>query len=859
MTAETVLQKSKNRKAGGLTVEPSPRGSTEDRGSIETRRTAKTTLRHVANGSIGHMELPRKILVLVSSGYLLQYAETGPNNRLPERVLQLGKESAAFACDLIPGKHYVLQISQAVDQQGVLIATSGSIFSKWGLRNAATRRMTANLLLVMHDVAEMDSWMTAIREEIAVLGGGVNARAETNGRPETKDSGDEPGELTKSPSRIHRFQLRSNPSKVSLGGKPSDEPLDTLPPPPRLRDEDERSETGTIDDIEEEAARLTEEPRNSSSKPQSEPDAQSMRSIATSMDQQRLNSLRSSQRISHSTFATTIGSSRTNSLCGSLPSEDVTNRRSESSTESNEPKSPYRTLSSYASAVARRRSAMPLTGKPEQPLPVLNLAAHNLHPSWNTDSDSPVMGRNSPLPKMASPRKLGVAASEPNLRAVADARAKHDSHMPAPPTLFEESERPQSIVGDLPSSLAMASERSPNRRMSSLMQGRSTRKQSPQSFSLPLRINPSTPQNRPPSRQENRGSFNKVEEGNGEPIVHTLTAKIDLTQSAHASRKAPASPQPIARARSPSRTPSGRLSLFPSQLSTPPLQSPALPDPTQQQQQQQPPSSATTTHSQPAPPPPASALKRPTSLQVRSDPAPFLLRGVRMRTSTYGGASPIPTNTTTTTAQPPARSFTAPIRSLKPSRSSAHISARTQSQTQTPAYAHAQPASPTDPFTLPSSSTSSNNPHFPEIPEEGPADADRSTPLPSSSHSPTPHPSSRALSPSPRSLPLPSRALSPSPLRPSSRNGMASVSARKYPLQLKPRASLPELDLGIPVVGLGPPAPPPSAPLPLPPGMGMGVGVGVGSRPGSRVGSRPGSPMAIAMPMVGGNGLGIRV
>ena len=121
MTAETVLQKSKSRKPAGQAFEPVPRGSVEDSGSIDTRRSAKTTFRHVTDTSISNVDLPKKILVLVTSGYLLQYAESGPSNRLPERVLQLGKESAAFACDLIPGKHHVLQISQAVDQQLSLI------------------------------------------------------------------------------------------------------------------------------------------------------------------------------------------------------------------------------------------------------------------------------------------------------------------------------------------------------------------------------------------------------------------------------------------------------------------------------------------------------------------------------------------------------------------------------------------------------------------------------------------------------------------------------------------------------------------------------------------------------------------
>ncbi|KAK1065141.1 hypothetical protein LTR33_011896 [Friedmanniomyces endolithicus] len=808
MTAETVLQKSKNRKAGGLSVEPPPRGSTDDRGSIETRRTAKTTFRHVAHVSIGHIELPKKILILVASGYLLQYAETGPSNRLPERVLQLGRESAAFVCDLIPGKHHVLQISQAVDQQGVLLATSGSIFSKWSLRNTPAKRMTPNLLLVMHDVTEMDSWMTAIRDEIAILGGGVDSRPETYARPERKGSRDETEESTRSSSRIQRAQMRSNPSKVSLVSTTIDESPDSLAVPPRRIEEDEKSEVGTIDEIEEEAARLTEEPTCPPT-PEKEHDAQSIRSTATSMDQQRLNSLRSSQRIFHSTVATTIGSSRTNSLCGSPPSEDVSNGGSESSTESNEPKSPYRSLSSYASAVARRRTAMPLTSKKERKLPLLNLAAQtNPQPSLNADTDSPTTGHMSPLPKSVSPRKLAVAASEPDLRAAA-ARAKHDSHMPTPATLFEETERPQSIVGELPSPLALTSERMPNRRMSSLMQGRSCRRQSQQSFSLPLKINPSTPQNRPPTRQENRGSFNNVEEGKGEPLVHTLTAKIDL-----------------ARGTQPSRTPSGRLSLFPSQVSSPLMHSPAMPDPSQQ-----PTSAAATSHIQPPQSHRSSTFQRPASMQVRSDPALFL-RGLRIRTSTHG---PPPANTAPAAAPQNTRSFAAPpIRSLKPSRSTSTL---LSTATKPPTAPHPSASSPTDPFTLHTTPFTLHTAPFPPHPAATAAGeaADLPTPLPSSSQT------SRTLSTSPSSSQRPASSRSPS---------------RSRSRGLTPRASLPELDLGIPVVGLGPPAPPPSVPLPtLPVGLpSVGLGGSVRSRAESRAGSRAGSPM-MGMPA----GLGIRV
>ncbi|KAK5118765.1 hypothetical protein LTR85_007971 [Meristemomyces frigidus] len=806
MTAEAVLQKSKSRKTGGLhapNAEITPRESVEDGGSVDTRRTARSTMWHVTNGSATHVELPRKIFVLVTSGYLLQYADSGPSNRLPERVLELGQESAAFACDLIPGKHYVLQISQAVNQQGVMIANSGSILSKLGIRSAAAKRMTSNFLLIMPNAAEMNSWMVAIREEIHTLGG-KHPRPDTATRPRTRpavETDDSFGELKKVPSRSHRYQAKRDPSKVSLISKPSAEALDMLPPPPRIRDDDESSETGTIEGLEQEAEQLAEEARSPPMKPHREPDAQSISSsIAVSEQQHRLSSLRNSQRMSHATFATTVATSRTNSLSESPQSDQSLKGSSEMSRDSTQTRLSYRTLSSYA--MGRRRSAMPMPFAREKPLPALDVSAQpQRHSTFAGSAESPVTGRNSPLPvPAASPRKLAVANSEPNLKAAAAEvnRAKHDSKMPSPPLLSAEaSDRPLSVIGDLPSPSTLAGERPPNKRISLFhaatahanaqrTSSRATeartsepskpRRHSTQPFSLPLKINPSTPANRPPTREEARSSFNTVDEGAGEPVVHTLTAKIDPSRRLSASPVTPAlpsgSPKPDLPTKNPSRTPSGRLSLFPSQMQLPSAPVTAI---TAYEVPKRSPS-ATMLSSQSQPPTNGPMLRRPASIQVRSDHAPFL-RSVRNSTV---GPPPASMN---------ARSFTAPIRSLKPSRSPNSMAARSQ-----------QP-SPTDPFS-PSAATFGT----PEaLPEEA---ADRATPLPD-----------RGASPQPLARP-PSRA----------------SGGRK----VKTRSSLPELDLGMDVVGLGPPAPPPRAPLPAPP-----------------TASRPTSPMP-AMPY-GTTGLGIRV
>lgn len=788
MAAETVLQKAKGRKSGGLHVpaDLTAKESMEDRGSsIDTRRGAMTSMRHVASGSYTHVDMPRKIFVLATSGYLLQYAEGGPSDRLPEKVLQLGKDSAAFACDLIPGKHYVLQISQAVDQQGVVVANSGSIFSKLGIRSAAAKRMTTNFLLIMPGAEEMDDWMVTIRAEIEALGGS-RARPDTAIRPKTREGTVALNELSQTPSQSHRYQVRRDPTKISTMHSPiADSYGPQLPPAKANEEDDDRAETATMDGIEQDAAQLAEESAAMPVSNNRASDEESADSAAISTDQQRLDSLRSSQRMSHAstarTAATTVETSRTNSLTGSSPS-DPPLPEEQQSTGDHAPNVPrYRSLASYGS---RRRSAMPVVVR--EPLPIFDVSKQiQRHSSLATViTDSPVVGGNSPLPAPSiSPRKLAVASSEPNLRAAADVKAKHDSKMPTPPLASVEDDRPESFVGDLPppSTWASVSHRSPSKRVSMapppapstqfVAQGANQRtasrtsepvrlrRHSTQPFSLPLKINPSTPANRPPSRSGHRNSLivNEVD-ASADPVVHTLTAKVDPAKRSSATMSLANSEVPSAY---PERSPSGRLSLFPTHH-TPTTPNDAEADATTKRSLA---NLAPPAHAQAAPN--SRMLKRPKSLQVRTNHAPFL-SSVRNQAS-----APL--------APGQQRAVTAPIRSLKPSRSATNI------------VSMGQP-SPTDPFSRPSSRLDN-----PTITEEA---ADKPTPLPD-------------------------RTASPLPNRPPSR-----ASGRR----VRTRSSLPELDLGIPVVGLGPPAPPPQAPLPLPPSA-----------------SRPSSPMLIT------TGLGISV
>ncbi|KIW08864.1 uncharacterized protein PV09_00788 [Verruconis gallopava] len=116
-------------------------------------------------------ELVNKIFVLMTTGRLVQYTGNGTSDRKPEKVLQLGEKSAAFVCDLIPGKHWVVQVVQHMNAQAApQINKSRSILSR--LRNpVAGRKNATNILLVFRSAEDMHGWLRAIRGIIEKMGG----------------------------------------------------------------------------------------------------------------------------------------------------------------------------------------------------------------------------------------------------------------------------------------------------------------------------------------------------------------------------------------------------------------------------------------------------------------------------------------------------------------------------------------------------------------------------------------------------------------------------------------------------------------------------------------------------------------
>ncbi|GAB1319017.1 PH domain-containing protein [Madurella fahalii] len=155
-----------------------PEEVTDDKGERPRRRHRRT-----ASGSASKFEWTTKVFILVTSGYLLQYAGEGSFDRLPERVLQLGKESAAFASDVIPGRHWVLQVSSIAEPDRVT-ASHSSIRARLPFRGQE-RRCSSTILMVFESAEDMDSWIATLRREIEALGG-RKVLSET-GKPKTSD------------------------------------------------------------------------------------------------------------------------------------------------------------------------------------------------------------------------------------------------------------------------------------------------------------------------------------------------------------------------------------------------------------------------------------------------------------------------------------------------------------------------------------------------------------------------------------------------------------------------------------------------------------------------------------------------
>ncbi|KAM4056835.1 peptidase family M20/M25/M40 protein [Hirsutella rhossiliensis] len=184
ISADAILRLNEKRQGMGLAEEAAVSAQANGLGSRGEKDKDKKKHRRLASASAESLEWTTKIFVLVTSGYLLQYAGDGHFDRMPEKILRLGPSSAAFATDAIPGRHWVVRVSSTAEADGTPAPESRSLFSKLPFR--IDRRNTSNLLMVFESAEVMETWITALRGEIERLGGKKNL-SET-GRPKTMES-----------------------------------------------------------------------------------------------------------------------------------------------------------------------------------------------------------------------------------------------------------------------------------------------------------------------------------------------------------------------------------------------------------------------------------------------------------------------------------------------------------------------------------------------------------------------------------------------------------------------------------------------------------------------------------------------
>jgi hypothetical protein len=189
LSADVILRMSSRKKDGLLrddNLQKTEEGDRDQEVTDKKAEKAKSKHRRQLSGSMSKGEWTQKIFIIVTSGYILQYAGEGNFDRLPEKMMQLGTESVAFASDAIPGKHWVLQVSQAMDANGAPSSDSRSLLSRLAFRGADYRRTATSLLLVMNSAEDMNSWLGVVRREIEALGGKKHVSETGKPKPDEK-------------------------------------------------------------------------------------------------------------------------------------------------------------------------------------------------------------------------------------------------------------------------------------------------------------------------------------------------------------------------------------------------------------------------------------------------------------------------------------------------------------------------------------------------------------------------------------------------------------------------------------------------------------------------------------------------
>jgi hypothetical protein len=574
-------------------------------------------------------ELVEKVFVLVTAGRLVQYAGDGNYDRMPEKVLQLGEKSAAFACDLIPGKHWVVQVVQAANEDGVAtINKSRSILSRLRMPTSAARRTTTSVLLVFSSAEDMDGWLRAIRKVIDQLNGKKRGMGETrHSRQNTAEKIPE-APLSHRASRVMRppSMIQSVRTRSSSTHSHPRSPIDSTFPQPlpgvnMISSHVSPIESPQISSVEEEGTGGSSS--DSERVLSSEAPSISATTASTSTDQLRLDQLRESSR--HSLVS--VRTSRTSetesaTVATSQGSSSPPSPQKETFPELEVPRMRSSYIGAFPAYTARRMSSQPtpVVQPTAMVLPVERVTnIQNLRYTPPETSDLFWLTKPTLVPStiLEYPREHAHEEVAPRSRTRTLKALSSD-----PPVPFDEDadedgapSRRDSTIGQLPLSL---STRSLNR----LEQAREPRTKP---FFRPLPVRPSEPTAAGVTPNRTSQSF-AARRFSSLPINRQSTTPPS------------AAPPP---AEAPSRiTP--RFSLVPAILPQDAMpMEPIASRPTRPRA----PSYSLVPAVQPTPqpaPPPQKLLKRPTSMQIRSDPAPFL--SSRRPSASYrsSSASPAP-------------------------------------------------------------------------------------------------------------------------------------------------------------------------------------------------------------------------
>lgn len=432
VSAETILRLHNDGKGQNVKQRANPySGNTGSSGGEKMEQKEKRLKRATPSEVVSKGEWVEKLYVLVTSGYVLQYAGHGAFDRLPEKIMPLSKDSAAFASDVIPGKHFVLQISQVSDEDGKIDSeASRSMFRKFGVRGDA-RRSTSSILLVLETPEEMGDWLVAVRKEIEAMGG-------KQYRP------DESLRLTR---EVAAPRLQQRPSQRYLVKRdPHQFSERAWEPPPDVSLGDSISKE---DKSHETAKTPTSSIRQRQSlTTQRSTDSHYISDTTASIDQIHLDRLRESHRQSYaSTGGRTISTSR-----GSSPGRSPNNAKPLSMPESRIKFSA--TASTYPGAVPMSTQRVPESATSDReslqatPTPSSRPISMAISPPGRTPSPA---GPNFSVPNYS--KRYSTASSSPGPSTVARSTPVTVVHESLPPSLSSEEgndkDERMSTVGEL--------------------------------------------------------------------------------------------------------------------------------------------------------------------------------------------------------------------------------------------------------------------------------------------------------------------------------------------------------------------------------------------------------------------------